>query len=153
MPQDVRRVPTQSTDSAVGAKQVTALVERNDRPKVVVADSLYCNVIFLAVFLTVQHLYALVRLRSNRTLYEAAPEREPGQRGRPRQHGRKFKLSEPWRDPDREEENTLLGQRVRLKAWEGLHFYQLPCLVGMVVCVQFLKPDGTPRFQRSLYLF
>lgn len=100
MPQDVRRVATQSTDSAVGAEQVAALAERNARPKVVVADSLYCNVIFLAVFLTVQNLYALVRMRSNRNLHEAAPEREPGQRGRPRHHGRKFKPSEPWRDPD-----------------------------------------------------
>ena len=153
MPQDVQRVPTRSTDSTVGAEQVTALVERNDRPKVVVADSLYCNVIFLTAFLTAQKLYALVRMRSNRILHEEAPEREPGQRGRPRQHGRKFTLSEPWRDPDREEESTLLGQRVRLTAWDGLHFYQLPCLVGMVLCVQFLKPDGTPRFKRPLYLF
>jgi hypothetical protein len=39
MPQDVRRVPTQSTDSAVEAEQVATLVERNDRPRVV-ADSL-----------------------------------------------------------------------------------------------------------------
>lgn len=153
MPQDVRRVSTESTDSVVGAEQVAALVEHNDRPKAVVADSLYCNVIFLAVFLTVQNLYVLVRMRSNRTLYEEAPEREPGQKGRPRRHGRKFNLTEPWREPDREEESTLLGQRVRLMAWQGLHFYQLPCLVGMVLCVQFLKPDGTPRFKRPLYLF
>jgi hypothetical protein len=42
---------------------------------------------------------------------------------------------------------------VRLLAWTDLHFYQLPCLVGMVLCVQFLKADGTPRFKRPLYLF
>ena len=153
MPQDVRRVSTETTDSAVGAAQVAALAERNDRPKVVVADSLYGNAIFLAVFLTVQNLYALVRLRSNRTLYEEPPERHPGQRGRPRLHGRKFKLSAPWRAPDRTEERTLLGQTVRLRAWQGLHFYQIPFLVGMVLCVEFLKPDGTPRFQRPLSLF
>ncbi len=153
MPQDVRRLSTESTDSAVGAEQVAALAERNDRPKVVVADSLYGNVIFLSIFLTVRHLYALVRMRSNRNLYEEPPERQPGQRGRPRIHGRKFKPSAPWRDPDRVEQRTLLGQSVHLMAWEGLHFYQLPFLVGMVVYVQFLKPDGTPRFQRPLYLF
>jgi hypothetical protein len=153
MPQDVRRVSTESTDSAVGAEQVAALAERTDRAKVVVADSLYGNVIFLGIFLVVQNLYALVRLRSNRNLYEEPPERQPEQRGRPRVHGRKFKLSAPWREADRVEESTLLGQTVRLKAWEGLHFYKLPFLVGMVLCVEFLKPDGTPRFQRPLYLF
>ncbi len=153
MPQDVRRVSTETTDSAVGAEQMAALAERNSRPKVVVADSLYGNVIFLSIFLVVRNLYALVRIRSNRNLYEEPPERQPGQRGRPRQHGPKFKLSKPWRDPDREEESSLLGQSVRLTAWERLHFYKLPFLVGMVLCVEFLKPDGTPRFQRPLYLF
>lgn len=157
MPQDVRRVSTESTESEIGAEQVAALAARNSRPKVVVADSLYCNVIFLSIFLTVQHLYALVRMRSNRNLYEEPAERQPGQRGRPSRHGRKFKLSDPWRDPDRVEESTLLGQTVRLRAWEGLHFYKLPFLVGMVLYVEFLKPDGRGpsgrRFQRPLHLF
>jgi hypothetical protein len=153
MPQDVRRVSTETTDSEVGAEQMAALAERNSRPKVVVADSLYGNVIFLSIFLVVQNLYALVRLRRNCNLYEEPPERQVGQRGRPRQHGRKFKLSAPWRGPDRVEESTLLGQSVRLRAWAGLHFDKLLFLVGMVVCVEFLKPDGTPRFQRPLYLF
>jgi hypothetical protein len=153
MPQDVQRVPTASTESVVGAEQVAGLAARNERPKVVVADSLYCNVTFLRIFLVTQHLYALVRMRSNRNLYEEPPPRQPGQRGRPCQHGQQFKLAAPWRDPDRVEESTLLGQPVRLSAWEGLHFRQLPFLVGMVVSVQFLKPNGTPRFQRPLLLF
>jgi hypothetical protein len=154
MPQDIRRVATATTDSQVGAEQVAALAAHaNARPKVVVADSLYGNVIFLSIFLTVQHLFALVRMRSNRILYEEAPERQRRQKGRPRQHGCRFNLSDPWRPPDQVENCTLLGQRVRLTAWAGLHFYQLPFLVGMVVCVQFLKADGTPRFQRPLYLF
>jgi len=42
---------------------------------------------------------------------------------------------------------------VRLLAWADLHFYQWPFLVGMVLSVQFLKADGTPRFKRPLYLF
>ena len=153
MPQDIQRVSTTSTDSQVGAEQVVALAARNARPKVVVADSLYCNTIFLGAFLALQGIYALVRMRSNRVLYEEPPEREPGQRGRPRQHGRKFKASDPWRPPDREEYATLLGQTVYLTAWQDLHFYKLPFLVGMVLCIQFLKADGTPRFQRPLYLF
>ncbi|HEV2126358.1 MAG TPA: transposase [Chloroflexota bacterium] len=153
MPQDIERVATTTTDSQGGAEQVGALAERNPRPKVVVADSLYANAVFLRIFLLVQYVYALVRLRSNQVLYEEPPEREPGQRGRPRKHGCKFKLSAPWRTPDRVEETELLGQRLLLQAWTDLHLYKLPFLVGMVVSVQFLKADGTPRFQRPLSLF
>ena len=150
MPLDIGRVPTESSDSQVGAEQVAALAEHNSHPKVVVADSLYCNATFLAIFLTVQFVYALVRIRSNRVLYEEPPERKPGQRGRSRKHGPKFKLSAPSRTPDRAETCTLLGQQVRLLAWTNLHFYQLPFLVGMVLSVQFLKADGTPRFKVAL---
>lgn len=153
MPLDIARVPTESSDSQVGGEQVAALAKHKSRPKVVVADSLYCNATFLSIFLTLQFVYALVRIRSNRVLYEEPPERQPGQLGRPRKHGPKFKLSEPSRAPDRLEECTLLGQQVRLLAWTNLHFYQLPFLVGMVLSVQFLKADGTPRFKRPLYLF
>lgn len=154
MPLDVRRVPTESTDSQVGSEQVETLSTQDTRrPKVVVADSLYCNVTFLSLFMVLQSVYALVRIRSNRMLYEEPPERQPGQRGRPRIHGDKFKLSAPSRKADRIETCTLLGQQVHLMAWQDLHFYQLPFLVGMVLCVQFLKADGTPRFKRPLYLF
>lgn len=153
MPQDVRRVSSETTDSQVAADQVAALAERNDRAKVVVADSLYCNAVFLAIFLAAQELFALVRMRGNRVLYEEPPERQPGQKGRPCIHGRKFRAADPWRPPDREELCTLLGQTMCLQAWIGLHFYKLPFLVGMVLSVQFLKADGTPRFKRPLYLF
>jgi hypothetical protein len=127
MPLDVRRVPTESTDSQVGSEQVATLsTQESRRPKVVVADSLYCNVAFLSLFMTIQYVYALVRIRSNRVLYEEPPERQPGQRGRPRKHGDKFKLSAPSREADRIERCTLLGQQVRLMAWQNLHFYKLP---------------------------
>ncbi|MCB0241194.1 MAG: transposase, partial [Anaerolineae bacterium] len=102
MPLDVRRVPTESTDSQVGSDQVETLATQDSsRPKVVVADTLYCNAAFLSVFMSLQSVYALVRIRSNRVLYEEPPERKPGQRGRPRKHGDKFKLSAPRREADR----------------------------------------------------
>ncbi len=153
MPQDIERVATTGSDGQVGAKQVEALAERNQRPKVVVADSLYCTSIFLSAFLVAQFTYALVRMRSNQVLYEEPPDRQPHQKGRPAKHGHKFKLSAPWREPDRVEESTLLGQKLVLKAWNDLHCAKLSLLVGMVVSVQFLKPDGTPRFKRPLILF
>jgi DDE superfamily endonuclease len=153
MPQDVERITSQQSDSAVAAEQVKALDKQGPRRKAVVADSLYSNYLFLAAFLVVTTVVALVRLRSNRVLYEEAPEAAPGQKGRPRKHGRKFKLSQPHRAPDRQECTTVFGQAVRLCAWHELHFARLPALVGLVLTVEFLKADGTLRFQRPLYLF
>ena len=101
MPQDVQRVKTSSSDSQVAAEQVKSLAERSQRLKVVVADSLYCNATFLVAFLLVQSVYALVRMKSNQVLFEEPPERQPSQRGRPRKHGAKFRLSAPSRKPDR----------------------------------------------------
>lgn len=153
MPIDIARVATTETDSEVGVRQVEALDKLSDRLKVVVADSLYGNAVFLSVFLVVSTVFALVRLRSNRVLYEEPEPREPGTKGRPRKHGRKFKLSAPWRPSDQTEVTTWFGQQIRLQAWQGLHFYQLPFLVGLVLRIEFLKADGTPRFKRPLYLF
>ena len=154
MPLDVRRVPTSSSDSQVGSEQVATLASHESTtPKIVVADSLYCNAHFLAIFTLQQLIYALVRIRSNRVLYEAPPARTPNQRGRSRKHGDQFRLAAPSRTADQHELTTLFGQQVRLQAWEGLHFRELASLVGMVITVEFLKSDGTPRFKRPLYLF
>lgn len=153
MPQDVERVTTDQTDSAVAADQVARLDEQSERLKVAVADSLYSNYVFLSFFLTLQTVFALVRLRSNRVLYEEPPPRSKHQKGRPRQHGAKFKVSTPNRPPDRSEQVTILGQSVRLQAWHALHFYKLPTLVGLVLGIEFLKADGTPRYKRPIYLF
>lgn len=152
-PQDVCRVKSDSTDNQTAVEQVKALDRRSLRPKVVVADSLYGNVVFLAVFLVVTTVAALVRLRHNLVLYEPPEPKAPGTKGAPRKHGPKFRLSDPPRTPDRQECVTLLGQTVRLSAWHGLHFYKLPALIGLVLRVEFLKADGTPRYKRPLYLF
>jgi hypothetical protein len=48
----------------------------------------------------------------------------------------------------------LLGeQSVSLKAWQGLHFKKLHALIGMVLRVEFLRSDGTPRYKRPMWLF
>jgi hypothetical protein len=153
MAQDIERVSSDSSDSAVGGEQVKRLDQQSPQRKVVVADSLYGNVIFLGAFLVVSTVFALVRLRRNQVLYEEPAPRQPEQRGRPARHGSKFKLSNPSRSPDRCETVTLLKQSVRLQAWHHLHFRALPALVGLVLLVEFLKADGTPRFKRPLLLF
>lgn len=152
-PVDVQRVETALTDSQVAAIQVQELDLRNDQPKVVVADSLYGNHIFLAVFLLAKTVVALVRLRGTQVFYERPKAREPGKRGAPAKHGDKFKLSAPARPADRSETFLLGSQTVALSAWHGLHLKKLPELVGMVLRVEFLRAGGAPRYQRPMWLF
>ncbi|MBN1876352.1 MAG: hypothetical protein JXA33_19160 [Anaerolineae bacterium] len=108
-------------------------------------DSLYCNIIFLAVFLLVQRVYALVRMRGNRVFYATPPLQEPGQKGRARKHGRKFKLHASQRLPEQDFCFQLGRQLVYAQVWRGLHFYRLAALIGSVIRLEFLRADGTPR--------
>ena len=152
-PQDIQRVDVTSTDSAVAVEQVKRLDKQSNRLKVVVADSLYGNQHFLIVFLVVTTVMALVRLRSNLRLYENPVPKPPKSKGRPRVHGPIFKLTSPSRAADRSLIITLAGQKVSLSAWHNLHLRLLPPLVGMVLRVEFLKADDTPRYKTPLYLF
>lgn len=152
-PLDVQRVPTTHTANQVAAAQVQVLDGASPQPKVVVADSGYGNHVFLAIFLLVRTVVALVRLRCNQTLFERPVPKPAGLKGPARKHGARFHLAHPEREPDRCETWQFAGQTVRLRAWLGLHLRQLPTLVGLVLCVEFLKADGTPRYQRPLWLF
>jgi hypothetical protein len=152
-PWDVRRVKTDSNDNQTATEQVKALDAQSSRPKVVVSDSLYANQVFLAVFLLVKTVFALVRLRQNLTLYEQPEPKPAGSRGAPRKHGPTFQMGEPSRPPDRTETFFLGLQEVRLSAWHKLHFRKLPKLIGLALRVEFLKPDGSLRYQRPMWLF
>lgn len=152
-PWDVRRVKTDSNDNQTAVAQVKALDEQSKRLKVVVADSLHANQVFLAVFLVVKTVAALVRLRQNVVLHEQPEPRSAGKRGAPPQHGAAFKMSKPSREPDRSETFSLGSQQIRLSAWHKLHFLKLPTLIGLVLRVEFLKPDGSLRYKRPMWLF
>ena len=152
-PQDIERVASHLTDNEVAVQQVERLDKQSNRLKVVVADSLYGNQYFLALFLVVTTVVGLVRLRSNLRLYEQPTPKPPGSKGAPRKHGSVFKLTSPSRPADRTANLTLLGQKIRLAAWHQLHLRKLPALVGLVLRVEFLKADDTPRYKTPLYLF
>lgn len=152
-PQDVQRVRITLTDSQVAVEQVKRLDKQSGRLKVVVADSLYGNHYFLAVFILVTTVVALVRLRSNLRLYENPLPKPPKAKGRPPVHGPVFKLTTPSRPADRVVTTTLAGQKVRLSAWHNLHLRKLPQLIGMLLRVEFLKADDSPRYKTPLYLF
>ena len=152
-PWDVRRVQTDSNDNQTAVEQVKELDRQSSQPKVVVADSLYANQVFLAVFLLVNTVVALVRLRQNLTLYEKPQPKPVGSKGAPCKHGPAFKMSQPPRAPDRSQTLQLGLQSLRLSAWQGLHLRKLPRLVGLALRVEFLKADGKLRYQRPMWLF
>jgi len=152
-PVDIQRVDSSMTDNQIAVVQVQELDQRHPRPKVVVGDSLYGNALFLRVLLSVKTVMALVRLRSNQVFYEKPEPRLPGAKGAPAKHGAKFKLAEPSRPADRTETFQLGKQTVKLQAWLHLHFKKLSTIDGLVMRVEFLRPDGTPRYKRPMWLF
>ena len=152
-PQDIERIGTRSTDTKVAAVQVKSLVGRNERPKVITADSRYRDRYFLGSFAALENTIALVRLQNNQKLSQTPVPRPKGSRGAPRKHGADFQLSAISRSPDASEEFMLGKQKVRLRAWHRLHFKRFAQVQGMVVCVEFLKDDDTPRYKRPLWLF
>lgn len=153
-PREIDRIPTTSTPGEVGATQVKRLVESahmTEPPKAVVVDSGYAKRKFLQVFVGLPTVCVLVRLACNRVLYGVPPPKT-GKPGAPKKHGVKFKLKAPP-VPEHQETITVGDSQVRLSAWDHLHFKFLPALIGRVVRVEFLRADGTPRYQRPLWLF
>jgi hypothetical protein len=152
-PQAVAQIPLDSTANQVAGGQVVALDKQSTQPKVAVLDSGYFNHFFLALCVALTTVIVLVRMRHNCALYER-PEPKPAQsKGAPRKHGAKFKLNKPTRTPDRTATLALGPLTVVLTAWHGLHLKKVATLVGLALRVEFQKTDGTPRYQRPLWLF
>jgi Transposase DDE domain len=152
-PEDIERISTATTDTKIAAQQVKDLAMRNQRPKVITADSRYRDKHFLGVFAGLEHTFALVRLQNNQVLSQEPTPKLAGSRGAPRKHGADFQLTAIEREPDALEEFSLGKQKVRVRVWHKLHFKRLAKVKGSVVCVEFLKEDGTPRYKRPLWLF
>jgi len=152
-PEDIERIGTATTDTRVAAQHVQELAVRNPRPKVITADSRYRDKHFLGAFADLKNTYGLVRLQNNQKLSQAPVPKPKGSRGAPRKHGADFQLNSLEREPDALEAFYLGKQNVRVRVWHKLHFKRLTKVVGSVVCVEFLKEDGTPRYKRSLWLF
>ena len=49
--------------------------------------------------------------------------------------------------------SNCVPKRFACKPWQGLHFKKLSALVVMLVRVEFLNPDGKPRYKRPMWLF
>jgi hypothetical protein len=152
-PEDIQRISTVTTDTKVAAQQVKACALHNQRAKVITADSRYRDQHFLGVFAGLENTFALVRLQNNQKLSQEPVPKPEGSRGAPRKHGPDFQLTAIEREPQALEEFYLGKQKVRVRVWHKLHFKRLAKVKGSVVCVEFLKEDGTPRYKRPLWLF
>jgi hypothetical protein len=152
-PLDVERIRTESTDTKLAAEQVQALARRNPRRKVITADGRHRDRHFLGIFAHLENTYALVRLQNNQKLSQVPVPKPKGSKGAPLKHGADFQLSAITRPPDASEEFCLGKQKVRVRAWHKLHFKRFASGVGTVLCVEFLREDGTPRYKRPIWLF
>ena len=152
-PVDIERIGSEATDTKVAAVQVQELDGHDPQIKVVVADSRYEDRLFLGIFERLKYTFGLIRIHSNRVLYEEPNKKPTGSRGAPRKHGQAFKLNSAHRSQDQSEIFQLGKQTVHVRAWYQLHFKKLATLIGTLVQVEFLKADGTLRYKRPLWLF
>nr|WP_294564154.1 transposase [uncultured Rhodopila sp.] len=97
-----------------------------DRRVVVVADSSFAALELIAAVR--RHVCLITRLRLDASLFEPAPERRPGQRGRPRLKGkRRPKLSAVLTDP------ATIWTRVTMTEWYGGQRCALDYVSGIAV--------------------
>lgn len=110
----------------------------------------------------------VARIRDDRVFYPDPPEHQPGQTGRPRRHGQRFKCSDPGTWPEPEQHMTSTDVRygaVTVSAWHGLHprlarrghwagHDQPPIVAGTVVRVDVQHlPKPTSRTKKTLWLW
>jgi hypothetical protein len=147
---DQQRIGTKRTAIEVGIAQLRAVLPQITRPVIVLADRWYATAAVVCACRDL-HCGALIRLKSNRRLYRAAPARKPKQRGTPCKHGPLFQGTRPqthgpvdaqWEGSDDH------GQRVVVSCWRGLHFREAAAAEISVIRVQRDGARGTKRDPR-----
>jgi hypothetical protein len=125
-PLDAMRVtprvdPTRATIDQV--RRCADLLECKGTLPLFVFDAGY-DPVALGAGLADLHAQILVRIRSDRVFYTDPAPRVPGAKGRPRRHGRRFKLKDsavaPPSDAELVAHDTRYG-RVKVTAWHGMH--------------------------------
>lgn len=166
----VRRVQSKEKATAVGAEQLTTLLEDNQQPFygalcVHVADSAYSAVNHLGRVGQHRNMVSVTRVAENRVFYRQFPaEHENRGQGHPRWYGERFDLkdSTTWGPPDETVETTFTTKRgricrVQMQGWHNLlmrgkrdlpmHRYPFTLIRAVV-----LDEQGQPVFKRALWL-
>lgn len=124
-PLDAMRIPPteDATDATVAQVQrLTEMLPADGPVPMFVLDAGY-DPAGLSYGLAGTRAQVLVRLRSDRVFFTEPPE-NAGKAGRPRRHGRRFKLSDHETAPAPDAEVCLEDRRygkVRVRAWHNLH--------------------------------
>jgi hypothetical protein len=170
VPLSVRRVPTSSKLTLVGAAQVAALMKDEDLPfhealSVLVADTGYSAVSFLGEVLAYENLITVTRFRSNRVFYyQPEPTEGKSGAGHPRWYGERFALREPetWGEPDEVVTVPVTTKKgrtwhVRLEGWHDklmrgkkdipMHHHPFT-----LIRVQVFNEQGKRIFRRPMWL-
>ena len=125
-PMDTMRIaPGQdATEATLGqVRRLLRLLPHDEQVPMFVFDAGY-DPIAISEGLKDERAQVLVRLRSDRVFYTDPPARRAGTRGRPRRHGKRFKLSDPKTAPKPHAEIHLVDPRygsVHVRAWRQLH--------------------------------
>ncbi|MEP7216373.1 MAG: transposase [Anaerolineaceae bacterium] len=163
-----RRIPSERTAADVAVEQLWDVMEEKDAPwagqlVACVVDSGYGNAPFLADAAKEPELVTIVRLRSNRVVYQP-PQPVPGRKGRPPWYGERFDLGDKttWTEPQTVStfpRRTSGGRdyTVEVRAWpnmrmkgaKGFPMHSHPCKLLRVEC---LDEAGKALFRRPLWL-
>lgn len=170
-PVDAMRIPPSTDATEATVEQVSRLVGllRRDGPvPMFVFDAGY-DAAGISHGLAQTRAQVLVRIRDDRVFY--AEPASPGRRrrqGRPRRHGRRFKLSDPKTAPRPDAALATADPRygkVKIRAWHNVHprlsrrprwsaYAELPIVAGSVIRVDvehLPKRDG--RAKKTLWLW
>jgi hypothetical protein len=152
-PLDVVRLSPGDDLAAVTAAQLRGVVGRlvaagqwrdGDPEILVVADAGYDGP-RLAWLLRDLPVQVLARMRSDRVLRRASPQRQPGVLGRPRRHGEEFIFGDPasWGAPEvATTSDTRLYGQATARAWDRLH-PRLTRRAAWADCAQLPVIEGT----------
>ncbi len=170
VPLSVRRVPTTSKLTLVGAAQVAALMEEKDLPfhkalSVLVADSGYSVVSFLGEMIEYKDLLTVTRFRSNRVFYhQPDPKEGKSGPGHPKWYGERFAFKEPetWGEPDEIATTTVVTKKghtwhIHLEGWynklmrgkKDIPMHQHPFTL---IRVRVFNEQGKLVFRRPMWL-
>jgi hypothetical protein len=169
-PVDARRVRPGEDVGSVTAGQIRALIGRlgaRGQAPLFILDAGYDPIALTAELADVPAA-VLVRIRADRVFYADPAMPMPGQMGRPRRHGERFRCADPasWPTPDQtlDTEDEQYG-RVQVAAWHRLHpklagrgrwagCHHPPIVVGTVLRVQVEHlPGPRGRAVKTLWLW
>lgn len=148
------RIGTAESPITKAAAQLREVCEAlpKERPPVALYDSEYGCAPFVLATADIAAV-KVMRLRPNMCLW--APPPEYSGRGRPREHGDKFKLSDattwPQADDTLEVEEPELGP-VRVQLWLGLHLRKAKGQTLSLIRIERLNAKGTRRDPKGLWL-